>query len=379
MDKENTAAVQSSSEKKYSTVFDSVHLHYFTGTGNTYRVSEWIASEAKNFGAQVSTQQICEQNKTIPILKKGALLGILGPTHGFTAPWLLIKFAIMLPFAFGVNAFVILTRGGTRIGKFHIPGVEGTGCYLIALILSLKGYRVRGVMGLDMPANWMSLHPSLKNEYVKSIISRAQIRTKNFAKRILNGKLFFGGYICLIIGILLYKISIGYLLFGRFIFSKLFFSDNKCTSCGLCAEFCPSKSILMMGIKIKKPYWKITCENCMRCISYCPETAVQAGHSWMILLFLSVSWLQGFALKNILKLQQNYSWLSILKSGVPQFLFNYLLFLIGLIITYAIFYLIIRWNLINNLFAYTTLTKIYKRYYEPETKINNLIDWERKK
>lgn len=64
-------------------------------------------------------------------------MGLFLPTQGFTAPWVMIRFALSLPAGEGTNAFVSVTRGGTKIGNSPMPGFEGTAGYLLALILKL--------------------------------------------------------------------------------------------------------------------------------------------------------------------------------------------------------------------------------------------------
>ena len=61
------------------------------------------------------------------------------------------------------------------------------GAIIIALILYLKGYRIRGILSLDMPSNWTSLHPALKPKNIEAIIKRAQPRATAFMEKILAG------------------------------------------------------------------------------------------------------------------------------------------------------------------------------------------------
>ena len=50
--------------------------------------------------------------------------------------------------------------------------------------------------------------------------------------------------------------------------------DEKCTSCGICEEICPVNNIkLVDGI----PKWQHQCQQCLACINYCPEVAIQFG------------------------------------------------------------------------------------------------------
>lgn len=53
-----------------------------------------------------------------------------------------------------------------------------------------------------------------------------------------------------------------------------FFSDERCTSCGICAKVCPARNIVM---EAGKPSWLHRCEQCMACIQWCPAGAIQYG------------------------------------------------------------------------------------------------------
>jgi ferredoxin len=50
--------------------------------------------------------------------------------------------------------------------------------------------------------------------------------------------------------------------------------DDRCTSCGICAEVCPAGNIL---IEAGHPVWQHRCEQCLACIHLCPSLAIQAG------------------------------------------------------------------------------------------------------
>ena len=213
------------------------------------------------------------------------LLGMVFPTHGFTAPWNVIRHALQLPHGRGKHAFVVVTRAGTRIASIPFPGLEGTAGYLIALILMLKGYMVHGVMGLDMPSNWMSLHSGLNPTNSKFIIDKAKVKVEGFAQSILEENKIFRGIVALLLGVLLSPISLGYLVIGRFFLAKLFFASGSCTGCGICAKSCPVQAIKMVGGSKSRPYWTFACESCMRCMGYCPNKAVEVSHSFAIGLY----------------------------------------------------------------------------------------------
>jgi MinD superfamily P-loop ATPase len=55
---------------------------------------------------------------------------------------------------------------------------------------------------------------------------------------------------------------------------RKFTVDDRCTSCGRCAEVCPVENI---RLEEGRPVWLHHCEQCMACIQLCPAEAIQAG------------------------------------------------------------------------------------------------------
>ena len=47
--------------------------------------------------------------------------------------------------------------------------------------------------------------------------------------------------------------------------------DENCTGCGICGEVCPVKNIEMIN---NKPQFNHACENCVACIQFCPQKAL---------------------------------------------------------------------------------------------------------
>jgi ferredoxin len=55
---------------------------------------------------------------------------------------------------------------------------------------------------------------------------------------------------------------------------KKFWADEKCNGCEICFKVCPAGNIEM---KNDKPSWLHQCEQCLACIQWCPQEAIQYG------------------------------------------------------------------------------------------------------
>jgi ferredoxin len=266
--------------------YDRVELVVWSGTGNTRRVAERLAESARSRGAEARIAIPGSAGVTLPATRR--LFGLLAPTHGFTAPWPIIKAALTIPHVRGVDAFVLVTRGGTRVAGRRIAGFEGTAAYLPAALLALRGARIRGVGAVDMPLNWTVIVPAAAPDAVAAIVEAGDIQTDRFADRILGGRTSFRGLAQLAIGILILPLSLGYMLIARLLLAKMFFADERCTSCGICERECPQDAVHLRG-KARRPYWDYHCQNCMRCMSDCPTVAIQGGQAWLLLYVWLVS------------------------------------------------------------------------------------------
>ena len=352
------------------TAYREAAFFVFTGTGNTRWVARRMAARANMAGCPAHVRLLTDSPPKTIAVRPDSLVGLFMPTHGFTAPWRMISFAARIPRGRGAHAFVIATRAGSKFGRLFLPGMEGTAAYLIAAILALKGYRVRGVAGIDMPSNWTALHPGFSEKNARAIIDRAGPKCDGFIDAVLAGKRRFWGLVCLFLGLILAPISAGYLLYGRFMLAKLFFADNRCTGCGICARDCPNHAIRMLGKKRPRPFWTFSCESCMRCMGYCPENAVQAGHSWAVIAyFITAIPFAQYLLNVLIGILPGAGGL---KGTWVETVIQYPFFLLSLMAAYAVFWLLTRIPAVNAVFAYTTLTRAWRRYHEPDTRAREM-------
>lgn len=357
--------------------YKNAFIYFWSGTGNSYRLTQFLKTTAERNGinTRVQSVDICKPSQEIKTGNQN-LLGIVFPTHGFTAPWHILKFIWHLPRGNWTHTFCVAARGCLKFGPWFIPGISGSATFVTAVILIFKGYNIRGLMSADMPSNWYSLHPIQNKKNNEAIINRAGYKVARFMTRLLtNNKVWFtlNNLYEITWGILFSLISIGYLFIGRFFLAKLFFANNNCNGCAICANKCPVNAIKMWGKRNPKPFWKYNCESCMRCAAVCPRNAVEAGHSWGIILyfvaavpvsFYLFSWLDGYisGIENL-----NGSWIG----SVLEYLYYYP----AIFISYQIFQALLRIPVVNWLFTHTTMTHFpfWGRYHEPDTELKSIV------
>ena len=82
---------------------------------------------------------------------------------------IMLKFIINFPKTKNTKAFILNTRGGLKMGKLFLPGLSGVAQIFPAVVLRLKGMKIVGMQPLDLPSNWLLLHPGLKMKVILSI------------------------------------------------------------------------------------------------------------------------------------------------------------------------------------------------------------------
>jgi ferredoxin len=343
------------------TTYAAVDLVVWSGTGNTRHVADRIAREARLQGAAAHISPVTSvREERVP---GRMLLGLLAPTHGFTAPWPIVKAALTLPKVRGIDAFVLVTRGGTRMAGRNFAGFEGTAAYLPAAVLAVRGARIRGAGAIDMPLNWTVVVPSFDDDGVAAIVERGDAQVDAFAGRLLAGETVFRGVAQLLLGILILPLSIGYMLIARLLLAKMFFADERCTSCGTCEKHCPQGAVRLEG-RQRRPYWTYDCQNCMRCMSGCPTQAIQGGQGWLLLyIWLIALPAAGWAAA---RMSQALGVDGALADGAIRLVAGYAWIVVSVWIAYALLWLGLLVPGVRLVLSRATFTRLYRRYRGPE-------------
>ena len=357
-------------------IYGSSAFFFYSGTGSSLRVAMWMADVMHQTGvpATVSPSRGAAPGWAAAERPAGSgtsLVGLVLPTHGFTAPGGALRLAHSLPRAAAwgghCDAVVVATRGATRVGGIVIPGYEGSAALLCALILQLKGYRILAAVGVDMPSNWTALHPAMPPDAVAEIRSRGRKQISALMATVLSGARVALPVLTALVALALLPVSIGYMLVGRRLLGKLFFSSERCTGCGLCAARCPHSAIEMRGSDgARYPIWTLRCESCMRCMAFCPEQSVEVSHVYAI-----GTGIIAMALTRARWLTEGEPSVAPF-DAVPGWVVDLVVWSVLMLLGYPLRDLLLRASWFRCLAGLVTVTRWYRRYHEPETQITDL-------
>jgi ferredoxin len=219
---------------------------------------------------------------------------------------------------------------------------------------------------MDLPSNWISIHPGLRKKVVDSIFVRCKRKTIHFAEKILSGKKVFTAFWSLPFDLLVAPVSLAYYLIGRFAIAKTFVANFNCNQCKRCVNDCPVNGVKMVA---NRPYWTFNCESCMHCMNYCPSRAIETSLSFTVLLWwfvfsaLPIWIINQFIKWNWIDVNLNTFWLEMIK-----FLLQSLVGLLIIFLAYRLLHYLMRFNFFNKLVIYTSPShyKFWRRYKAPK-------------
>jgi ferredoxin len=245
-----------------------IGVFLFSGTGMTKYVIDKLKLELEKLEAQVDIYPI-EKTKIQSIaFHTYDRVGIAYPVHAFNAPKIVIDFARQLPKVHTVNAFLISTAGEDH-------PVNYASSRLLIKTLQKRNYSVFYDKQLYMPSNFAIKYDEPK---VEQLIANVNDAVPQIAYDIVN--------------LNFYKREIGFLQrimsligraewFGAVCIGKLFYTDEKCSHCGVCANSCPNHNI-ENGDTVR---FKWHCGLCMRCLYICPQHAIKVHRPFKFISF----------------------------------------------------------------------------------------------
>jgi Pyruvate/2-oxoacid:ferredoxin oxidoreductase delta subunit len=329
-------------------------IYYFSGTGNAERVAGWAADAARDRGWTAEVINIgLPESRDVAAPVAGTLLGIASPTHGFNFPPVVMSFLFRFPRTTHKNSvFLMNTRAGMKLGRLFLPGLSGVALWLAAAVLLLKGYRIAGMRPIDMPSNWISLHPSLRGKAVADISERCQRITRSAMERICDGRRDMRGVYDIIQDILIAPIAVLYYCYGRFFIAKSFYASAACNNCDTCSKRCPVGAIVQVN---GRPFWTFNCESCMRCMNECPQRAIETGHGYVTAVCIVAAAFVADAVWGLLATRAGYI-PGMMGHDLVRFIADSLVTLILLALTYRLIHAATRMPVIKTLLRATSLT-----------------------
>jgi Pyruvate/2-oxoacid:ferredoxin oxidoreductase delta subunit len=346
--------------------YQNLVIYYFSGTGNAKNAALWIIKIAEKKGLKSHLINIDRFTEIeVPRLTGKTLIGFCTPTHGFNVPPIMLKFVRKFPRIKNADAFILNTRGGLKLYKLFLPGLSGVAQYLPALILRAKGFRIVGMQPLDLPSNWLILHPGLREKVVNSMYGRCHSIVNRFALKIMEGGRKYKAFLSLPFDLAIAPVAIGYYFIGRFFLAKTLVATDACNNCNICVKQCPVGAIKATN---SKPFWTYNCESCMRCVNNCPQRAIETTHGFagliIIVVYAIIFPFLIMVIKALLKIEPEIHsfWSGQLLSISKSFIFLLILFL-----SYKLLHFVMKYKLVNSVIAYSSFSKyrFWRRYKAP--------------
>ncbi len=237
-------------------------MYYFSGTGNSLAVAKGISRDIGECELVPLGSAAAAPGVIVPAADR---VGIVSPVYFAGLPSIVADFSGRLDLSGVRYAFGVMTMGGS-----------GGSSALRQLDAILKGGP--GTRGLDsgfsvrMPGNYLLLYNSPGGKKCEAMLLDADRSMHEIAGAVRKEAKMTIPWSPL-------QSIIHRMMYPRFVAGvheadRSFSVDDRCTSCGTCAEVCPVGNIRMEG---GHPTWLHHCEQCLACIHLCPTEAIQAG------------------------------------------------------------------------------------------------------
>jgi ferredoxin len=228
-------------------------IYYFSSTGNSLLIAQIIAKKLENCKIKPMAETIEKE----PVGGTGIIIGFTFPVFNFGMPRLVKKFIECLEVEAGTNCFAYISYGG--FGANTLGMLED--------ILVKKNIRLFYANEVKMPKSNAS-SPGYKaiNQEINSAIFKVEKASKDIANKVQRPVKRKAECLTRVTNNWLYENISEY--------DKKFLVNNQCTNCGLCTRICPVNNI---KIENQHPIWLHRCEQCLRCLQWCPNEAIQYG------------------------------------------------------------------------------------------------------
>ena len=237
----------------------STIIYYFSGTGNSLKIARDLA-EGLDDTELVSLARATEEQ----LRRDADVVGIVFPVYAWGPPAVVARFLGKVSIGSDRYVFAVCTCGGSAGGTLARVRKQ----------LLARGIALSSGFVIPMPTNYIAWGRALPEEKQQDMFARARVRVaeiltvikeKNVREVETGGllrRVFLSGPI--------YRVSMW--AFKKQ--DKKFVLGPECNGCGICEKVCQVGNI---RIEEGKPTWLQRCEQCLACLQWCPQEAVQVG------------------------------------------------------------------------------------------------------
>jgi len=241
-------------------------IFYFSGTGNTWWISEELARQLdkKGFKCRAYSIENLSPEKTVALIKESSLIGFGYPVHGSDLPQPMKEFIMALPLSPGKQALVYCTQWLW----------SGDGAAIGASFLEDKGFDVKWGDHFLMPNNVavsiIRLPYTNDPARLAAVRQRAGRKISRLADRIASGRLYRHGfnYPAYLLGCIQ---RVPYRRYFPKLQNDIAVNRESCIDCGDCVRLCPVGNLFYAGQTIETGG---KCILCLRCYNFCPVAAI---------------------------------------------------------------------------------------------------------
>lgn len=241
-------------------------IFYFSGTGNSLWVAKHLQAAFQDSVCNIA-QATIKNNYTFSIAQNEKI-GFVFPIHAWGIPPIVAEFIRNVQFS------------GYQKQLCYIVFTCGDNCGLadkqILRLLRAKGMSCSHIYSIQMPNTYIC-KPNFRLDSKKTEERKIRQATGDIP-RIIEAienntpiKLYQGGSFKWLKSKIIHPQFIKHSLSSR-----PFYTTDKCNACGLCAKRCPVGNIVLIN---NKPGWKNDCTQCLACLYFCPNQAIEYGKS----------------------------------------------------------------------------------------------------
>ncbi|WP_005035071.1 EFR1 family ferrodoxin [Holophaga foetida] len=232
-------------------------LYYYTGTGN----SLWAARRLAELIGDARVEAMVQHPGAVRPAPGAVVL--VFPVHVWGLPGAVLDFLsrLELPASAWLGALAV------NAGQVSRTLVQ------LDHACAHRGWRLQAGWSLVMPSNYIPWGGPGSEPLLRRRFDEAGAKLQSIAPLIREARsapVERGPLWQRILFTAIYRLS----------FSKVptldrsFWVDAKCNGCGLCSRVCPASNIIMVD---GKPTWQHHCQQCLACIQWCPQEALQYG------------------------------------------------------------------------------------------------------